>query len=286
MNVEMVKGDITDPGSLRELCRGVEVVFHLAARISLDNREPGKVYAVNVLGTENMIRASRDAGVGKFIHFSSVEAMQTDPENLALDESRALIGSAKNIYGYTKAESEKLVLSASGDGMDTVVLSPTAVVGPYDFKKSFSGNALIRLYRNSLPFLVSGGYDWVDVRDVVRTAIRSVEAGRSGEKYLLGGHYCSVKELAGMISELSGNPPSSRFVPVSLARLAAPCFTLYADMTGTKPLYTSRSLDLLAHPPTSVNSNKAKAELNHVARPLEETLRDTIDWYKEHKYIR
>lgn len=284
--VVSMMGSVTEPGILTKLCQGADVVFHLAARISLDNRHPGEDYAVNVLGTGNMLRAAHAAGVRKFIHFSSVEAMLAGPGEQGPDEKRPLVDSMKNIYGYTKAESERLVMRAAKEGLDAVILSPTAVIGPFDFKLSFSGRAIIQLYRNRLPFLISGGYDWIDVRDVVRSTIRSIEKGRKGEKYILGGNYCSVEELSRMIATISGNPPSKRYVPASLARLAAPCFALYADLTRTRPLYTTRSIDLLSHPPKSVSSEKAKTELDHSVRPLIESLRDTIAWFKEHNYIR
>ena len=139
LDVELVQGNLLDIESLNILCEGVDVVFHLAAKIALDNRRPDEVYAVNVTGTKNMIEASKTAGVKKFIHFSSIDAFQFISSDAVLDENNPLIQSEKAIYAFTKAESERVVMRAVNEGLDAVILSPAAVIGPFDYRGSFFG---------------------------------------------------------------------------------------------------------------------------------------------------
>jgi len=83
LQVEMIKGNLLDVESLKKLCADVDVVFHLAATIALDNRRAKQVFDVNVTGTKNMVEAAKLAGVKKFIHFSSTDAFQTiSPETI------------------------------------------------------------------------------------------------------------------------------------------------------------------------------------------------------------
>jgi dihydroflavonol-4-reductase len=285
LEIEIIRGNLLEVESIKKLCEGVDVVFHLAAKIALDNRHPEQVYAVNVTGTKNMIEASKSAGVKKFIYFSSIDAFQFISSEMVLDESNPLIESEKAIYAFTKAESERLVINAVKEGLHAIILCPTAVVGPFDYRGSFLGDALVKIFRNQLPMLVSGGYNWVDVRDVAEAAIRSVEFGRKGEKYILSGNFCSLIELSEMAGKISGKKTPKLIAPVFLAKLACPFLKFYYSVINGKPIYTSQSLNLLINSPKNISFEKAKKELGYIPRPLEQTLRDTYVWYKENKHL-
>jgi dihydroflavonol-4-reductase len=175
-------------------------------------------------------------------------------------------------------------MKAVKQGLNAVILSPTSVIGPFDSRGSLMGQALIKIYQNQIPFLVGGGYDWVDVRDVVAAAIQTIESGRRGQKYILSGWFCTLKELSHMISSISGCK-IPMFVPVSIARMASPFFQFYSALTRKDPLYTQQSLDLLVSSPSNISSEKARMELNYNPRPLEETLNDTFAWYTDNIYL-
>jgi dihydroflavonol-4-reductase len=117
LNVELIQGNLLEPESLITLCNGVDVVFHLAAQIAIENRSSEQVYETNVTGTKNMIQAANYAGVKKFIHFSSIHAFRTESSELILDESRSMVESNKTIYEFTKAEGERVVMKAVSEGL-------------------------------------------------------------------------------------------------------------------------------------------------------------------------
>jgi dihydroflavonol-4-reductase len=87
-----------------------------------------------------------------------------------------------------------------------------------------------------------------------------------------------------MISKISGCKIPV-IVPVSLARLACPFFKVYSSVTNTQPLYTNQSLDILVNSPSNISNAKARRELGYEPQPLEQTLRDTFNWYKEKKLL-
>jgi dihydroflavonol-4-reductase len=283
-DVEIIRGNLLEPESLMNLCQGTEVVFHLAAQIAIDNRSSRNVYETNVTGTKNILMAAKQSGVRKFIHFSSIHAFQIESPGQLLDENNSLVESDKTIYEFTKAEGEREVIKAVKEGLNAVILNPTAVIGPFDYKSSLLGQALIKIYQSKLPFLVSGGYNWVDVRDVVSASIHAIESGRKGEKYILSGVFCSLKELSAMISSISGCRIPV-IVPVPLARLACPFFMFFSSVANKQPLYTYQSLDILVNSPVNISNAKARKELGYKPRPLEQTLRDAFDWYKKNNYI-
>jgi dihydroflavonol-4-reductase len=284
LDVDLVQGDLLDPKTLINLCQGAEVVFHLAAQVAIENRYSEYVYETNVTGTKNIIKAANFSRVRKLIHFSSIHAFQTESPHLMLDESRSLVETNKSIYAFTKAEGERVVMKAVKEGLNAVILNPTAIIGPFDYRRSLLGRALLKIYENKLAFLVSGGYNWVDVRDVVSASINAIEWGRRGEKYILSGEFSSLQQLSAMIRKISGCK-IPLIIPVSLARIASPFFWIYSSITKDQPLYTSQSLDILVNSPTNISNSKARKELGYEPRPLEQTLIDTYDWYRENNLI-
>ncbi len=284
LDVELIHGNLLEPESLNNLCDGTDIVYHLAAQIDIGNKSPAQIFDTNVTGTKNILRAANYHRVKRFIHFSSIHAFQTNPLDMLLDESRPRVEAKKIIYEYSKAEGEREVMNAVKEGLNAVILNPTAVIGPFDKRNSFLGRALIKIYQNKLPFIVSGGYNWVDVRDVVSASIQAIESGRKGENYILSGKYSSLRDLALMISEMSGCKIPG-IIPLSLAQLACPFFKIYSTISNKEPLYTYQSLNILINSPKNISSVKAKKELGYNPRPLEETLRDTFDWYIQEKII-
>jgi dihydroflavonol-4-reductase len=286
IGIEMVQGDILDETSLGRLCKDCEIVFHLAAKISINEKERDLVYQTNVNGTRNMVKTAIDARIKKFIHFSTIHALDPFPLDKKLDETSPFIGHTPMIYEQSKTESEKLVLEAVKDGLNAIVITPTAIIGPYDFMPSFLGQALIKMYTNSLPMLVPGGYDWVDVRDVVDCAVSAAEKGRIGERYLASGRYLGLKELSAMISRVTGHKTPSFTGPTILAKIGLPFISLYAKLKNEDPLYTSNSLEILKNSNRCISHEKAAVELNYNPRPTEETIKDTFDWFNANGLIK
>ena len=283
LDLELVQGNLRDPGSLKKLAAGSEVFIHLAASISI-NGDP-HVLDTNFRGTKNVLQAVKESGSGRLIHFSSIHALEHDPLDESLDEKRSLALSDPIVYNRSKAMAEQAVHEAVAGGLDAVIINPTSVMGPNDFKPSLIGQALLQLYNGKIPALIPGGYDWVDVRDVVSGTIAAIEKGRSGQSYLLSGHYVSLADLYEMLLELKGNGKKLPVLPFWLAELGVPFLKGWARLTGSKPLYTRESVRILKSAHHGISCEKASKELDYVCRPFEETLKDTIAWFRDKHYI-
>jgi len=285
IKVNRIEGDLLDRDSLIPLLKDVEVVFHLAAKISITGDPDGMVARINSEGTKNMLKIAVDQGVRRFIHFSSIHAFQQHPQHEPLDERRPIVVNEGFAYDRSKAEGERAVMAAAANGLDALVLSPTAIIGPADPEPSLIGNAIIDIYNHKIPSLVPGGYDWVDVRDIVSAAISAIDKGRTGEKYLLSGHWHSLKEFSSLIQLHSGRKTVQTVLPLWVARFGLPFITMFSKIAGTKPLYTSESLTIISEGNRMINSNKARNELNFAPRPLSETIKDSIIWLKANNMI-
>ena len=285
LNGERVAADLTDPRSLERAFRDAEIVFHLAASISLDRRHIGSLKRVNIEGTRNVIQACRHCSVRRLLHFSSIEALSDLNPGKETSESNPLAGPQDTtMYGWTKAEAERLVLQAARDGLDAVILSPTAILGPHDYKPSHLGRSLLDLYHDRLPALIRGGFNWVDVRDVVNAALAARRRGRRGERYILSGTWKSLPQMAALVGEISGRDGSRPVLPVWAARAAAAIAGVLPGMSAKYPAFTPDALVAIGKH-REVSCKKAIEELDYTPRPLEVTLRDTFEWYAEQGFL-
>lgn len=281
LDTEIAQGDIRDQESLCRAFSGAEVVYHLAANISLMMDDWPLLEAVNVIGTRNVVEACLRCSVPRLVYFSSIHALVQEPLSTPVDESRHLIESRHcPPYDRSKAAAEKEVRRGIEQGLDAVIINPTAIIGPHDYEPSYFGEALLALANRKLPGLVTGGFDWVDVRDVVEGAMRAEEQAPTGAKYLLSGHWVSICDIANMVADFTG-VPAPRFVcPLWLARLGAPVVTAFNSLSEKWPLYTGVSMRALRSN-RNISHQKATRELGYQPRPFRETLIDTLRWFEE-----
>lgn len=281
----IIKGDILNKSSLLTLVEDVDVVIHLAAALSLGEKKAASVHEINITGTKNIIEACKQKKIKKLIHVSSIKTLQHNSSTHIVDESTPLIQNSSSAYDFSKAIAEKLILEASHEGLDAVILNPTAVIGPGDSQPSYLGKAMIHLYKNNLPLLIAGGYNFVDVRDVAWAVFQSVTHGRKGERYILSGQWISLLELATKIARFSDKKTAPLIVPLSLARIGLPFAALAAKLTGNEPLYTSESLNNIRSSNKNISNLKARNELGFTCTPIEKTLADTFEWFIKYKML-
>ncbi|HUT98974.1 MAG TPA: SDR family oxidoreductase [bacterium] len=279
LDVERVRGDVLEPESLRRAFAGADVVHHLAARISILGGERGRVWETNVAGVRRVVEACLACGVRRLVHFSSVHAFDQRPLDEPVDEARGPADDRRNpVYDRSKAAGVREVLAGVERGLDAVILHPSGVIGPWDYKPSRIGRFLLGLLRGRVPAAVAGGFDWVDARDVAAGALAAEERGRTGERYILSGHYATVGELVEFWGKISGARMPGWTSPMWLARLGAPFVGMYAKIFGAEPLFTTEALHALRGNRAYVR-DKAERELGYSPRPLEETLTDTYAWF-------
>ena len=281
LRIETVKGDVCDPESLYRAFTGAEVVYHLAANISLMMNDWPLLHKINVIGTRNVIDACIKSGVRRLVHFSSIEALSPAPDDEVINESCSLVDS-KNCspYSRSKADSEREVRGAIAQGLDTVIINPTAIIGPYDYQSSHFGTVLLALANHKIPALVAGGFDWVDARDVAEGAINAEQKAPTGARYLLSGQYVSIRDVAMMVETITGVPAPQFVCPMWLARAGAPIVTTYNRITGGRPLFTKVSLAALKNEQL-VSHEKASREIGYQTRPFRQTLIDTLRWFED-----
>ena len=285
MDVEVVYGNVLDPDSLDAAFDGIEYVFHLAGIISITSSNNPVVHNVNVDGTKNMFNAAMRAGVKRFIYTSSIHAFQRIPHGQVVDETTP-INPEFNVADYdrSKAEATLAVLKKVEEGLPAVIVCPTGVLGPFDYKKSELGSLMSSWMLNKVNYMIDGSYDFVDVRDVAQGLILAREKGKIGQLYILSGHLIRVSDLWKIAQELCSIKSMLVNIPLKLARFAAYFAELFYKVSKTMPKFTRYSIETLQS--NAVISNmKAQQVLGYQPRPLTETIRDTMDWWKQNLSI-
>lgn len=278
--LKIYSGNVLDKDSLIRLMDECNVVIHTAANIELGYRFSQSLYDVNVTGTKNILEVAKECNIQKVVLFSSVHVFDQKPHEKVLNESRNFVGNNAVFYDQTKREAHLLGMSAAETGQDVVILCPTSVVGPPDFKFSHIGKAVCDIYTGRVPAVVNGGFDFVDLRDVVQASINAIHHGRSGEAYILGGIYYTVKEFADLIFAHRKLARRMTELPASVAIAALPAVKFWARLTGKDPFYDKVYIDILKDGNRYISSEKAKKELLFSPRPISETLGDLIEWFK------
>lgn len=280
--VEWVRGDVLDRDSMVAAFRDADVVFHLASIVSIDPRMADAMRAVNVAGPRNAVDAALECGVRRLIHFSSFRAFNQFPLDEVLDETRGRVsGLPRPAYDRSKALGEDEIRHGIERGLDAVILNPTGVLGPYDRGPTGVGQFFVDLQRRQVPMLIAGGFDCVDVRDVVQATLAAETRGRRGENYILGGRWHSVPELARLSAAVTG-VRAPRFVcPVALARFWAPFQMAWDRLRARPPLYTPDALHHISRSNRRVSSAKAREELGFEPRPVTDSVRDAVRWFED-----
>jgi len=280
LDVEVVRASVEDRAGLERAFAGASTVFHLAGIVTISSGLKRKLDEVNVQGTANVCAACRDSGVGRLVYTSSVHALPEPEHGTPVCEADELSQDAVlGEYARSKVRATIEVQHAVASGLDAVVVFPSGIVGPYDFRPSEMGQLVLDYCARRIPARVNGAYDFVDVRDVASGLMAAAERGRRGEGYLLSGNRVTVDELFGFLFRLTGIRPPRVKVPLWLAHVGAFFSPLAARLSGRRPLFTTYSLRVLASN-CLMSRAKAERELGFRARPAAETLADTVAWFR------
>jgi len=180
-------GDVSELDALTDAFRGCDTVIHCAAIITISERHNPNLRKTNVEGTRNVLTAAERAGVKRLAYVSSVHAITEPVGDVELNEEAGFDESlAHGAYGKSKAAASSLVQSFAREGrLDTVLVLPTGIIGPNDYRLSPQGKMIAMIGRGLMPLTLAGGYHRVDVRDVCEGVLAAHRKGRTGEAYLL-----------------------------------------------------------------------------------------------------
>lgn len=281
--VDIHFADIRDYSSIKDALYGCSKVFHLAGIVSIKSNDWKRLYEVNVLGTRNVIKACIENKVERLVYTSSIHAFKEPEKGIIIDESSSFEPQYGD-YAKTKAMASKEVLEAVNSGLDAIIVCPTGVIGPYDFKISEMGTLILNYAKRKVVFYIDGEYDFVDVRDVAMGHMLTMEKGKKGEIYILSGEKITVRGILSLLKEATNENRVLVRIPTIIAKIATIFSPIISKITKEKEVLTQYSISVL-NSNCNISSNKAKSTLGFSARPLRESIKDSYEWFRNKGYI-
>lgn len=285
---EIVICDIRDKKLVDKAMRGIDTVYHLAAKTVKRGGTYEYYKDTNVNGTENLLEAAGKHQVKKFIYFSSISVFglpawsgdikgcnETWPKNFS------------EPYGRTKYESEKLVINASKKfGLDYIILRPTTVYGPKDKAGIFQ---LFKVIKEGHFIFIGNArnkMDYVYVGDIVKAARMAEKSSISNEDFIIGGGkpIQQIELVASICKSIHKDIPKI-YIPKYLALPLSKIIVQICNLFDIKPLLFPERVKILTTD-CYFDIQKAKNVLGY--RPeysIHQGAYLTADWLIRNNYI-
>jgi nucleoside-diphosphate-sugar epimerase len=280
---EITLGSVTDVAAVRRGVEGAEVVMHLAAAFR-ETGAPDALYKeVNVDGTGNVVRASAAAGVRKFV-YCSTQGVHGHIEDPPGDETSPI--APADYYQQTKYEGE-LELREHASDMEWTILRPTAIYGPGDPERFWM---IFKRARKGRFFMFGGGdtfYHPVYIDNLVDAFVLAMAPGAgAGQAYIIGDQdYFPIRELVARVGRALGREVRIPNFPILPLIVAGHLCEALCKPFGINPPIFPRRVDWFRQV-RAFRIDKAMRQLGY--RPavgIDEGLRRTGAWYKEHGYL-
>ena len=279
LKLKRIKGDIRDYDSVLKAVKGCDYVYHLAACSLNSVKDKEKIFSVNVLGTENVMKACLEANVKKVVHVSSCSTLGfLKNEKIKLNESNFL-DFEDHIYGQSKKLGEDIVQKYIAKGLKATIVVPAYVVGAGEIDP----NRFVvfkSIAKGRIKFTYPGGIGTVAVEDLVDGIILAMEKGTDGERYILSNENVKLFDSYNLIASILKKPR----IKIKLPRISYyPMYLIgfFAQNIMKNPPLTTETVRW-SYNFRYYDSTKAKKELGWKPKiRLKESFRRAINYYKK-----
>lgn len=286
-HIDFVECDIRDRDAVRRAVVGCDFVYHLAANPQLWTHRRGHFRQVNFVGAVNVIESALAAGANRVLHVSTesilTRSRQTGP---IAEDQRVPLADVIGPYCRSKWHAERFALKLGRAGAPVVVVNPTLPVGPGDWGRSPPTQMILDFCRGKRSAYLDAELNLIDVRDVADGMVRAAERGKPGRRYLLGGENWSIAKVFTWLADHTGLPRPRWRVPYRVALAAAYVSEWVADVaTHRIPAATVTGVKLTRRT-MHFDPRRSLAELGLTPRPVEQSLREAVAWFRDIGWLR
>ncbi|MGQ9688105.1 MAG: hopanoid-associated sugar epimerase [Desulfobaccales bacterium] len=284
--VEVVLGDLRDPVSLAAAIKGCDRLFHLAADYRLWVPDPEVMYAVNVQGTKDLLAVAAAAGVSQVVYTSTVGTLGNPGDGTpGTEDTPVSLDDMVGHYKRSKFLAEQAVLEFARQGLEVVLVHPSAPVGPWDSRPTPTGQMILDYLRGRMPAYLETGLNLIHVRDVAQGHLLAEAKGRRGEKYILGNENLSLSQIFRLLAEITGIPAPKVRLPYWPILALAYANEFWASYLTKKSPRMPLTAVQMAKKFMYFNSSKAVRELGLPQTPVRQALKEAVDWFTSSGYI-
>jgi len=286
LDVEKAYGDTRDRESMRAALKGCDTLYHVAAYFAHWSLNKDLFYAVNVEGTKTILREALGQGLEKVVYTSTSNTIGSHGAGNFVNEQAEFNGwKTGDHYAISKYLAEIEAKKICEQGLPMVIVNPTLVIGVRDIKPTPSGKLIVDITNREMPGYIDGAINIIDVQDVARGHLLAAKKGRIGERYILGNENVTVGDFFSLVAETAGVKPPRLKLPYGVALMLGYVFHVQARITKQPPV-VSLSQVRIGNMGEHFDNSKAVSELGLTLTPLKVTIKNTIDWFIQHGYIK
>jgi nucleoside-diphosphate-sugar epimerase len=277
LGVTLREGDVTDRASLRGPMEGADGIFHIAGSYRFGWRYRETNHRINVEGTRNVLETMRELAIPRGVYTSTL-AINSNTHGRLVDETYRYYGPWVSEYDHSKWQAHYEVAEPlMWQGLPLVIVQPGGVYGPGD--TSALGETLREYLRRRLPMVPSEmAFCWGYVDDTAHGHLLAMEKGRVGESYIIAGPPHTLVDVLAAAERITGIPAPRIHPPAALLGGLAPVASLVERVVPLPEMYTAESLRVMGGVTYLGSNEKARRELGFDPRPLEEGLRETLEY--------
>lgn len=276
--VHYLEGSVLDADVVDDAMAGIDEVYHLAGLPGMWIPDKGGFHTVNCRGTEIVISAARNRGIQRFLHCSTESILfpSSGSEGAAAGDTLMTGDGMPGPYTRSKMLAEQIAMQAAASGFPVVIGCPTMPIGPHDHSVTPPTAMLRHFLGRRLQIYLDFTLNLVDVRDVAAGLVLTMELGRVGHRYVLGGESIPLNEVLRLMAAISGRRALLIPLPGRVAEMAAAALEFIADhLTHRPPSGTAEGVRIASRA-RALSIEKAQRELGYAPRPVEPALRETI----------
>lgn len=275
---ELVQGDLSDTEAIRRGVEGADSVFHIGAvyKLGIAKKERAGMLDTNVRGTERVLDAAHEAGVGRIVYASTVNVFGNTGGRM-VDEGyrRSEADGFLSCYDETKYRAHQVAEERIARGYPIVIVQPGGVYGPGDHSEVGNMIEQTRTGKLKAKAFPGMGIMLVHVEDVADGILLAHDKGELGESYVLAGERTTMGEIVDRTAALAGRKPPRLTMPTPLIKASAPLGPLVGPALGFPP-----NLGELVSASAGVtywaSDEKARRELGFQPRDMDTGLRQTL----------
>lgn len=279
LDVEIFRGDVLEPQTLRPAMAGCGSVFYSVLDPRFWLSDPTPLYRNNVEGLVNAMDVALDCGIERFVFTSSMGTLGFNPDGPVTEEIEFNWEDRASPYILARLQAEQTLLAYCRDrGLPGMALCIANTYGPQDYQPTPHNGLLGKLAAGKVGVTVDVSQPTVDVRDAARAALLAERFGRVGERYIIANEYISNRAFFGMAAEIAG-VGTPRVIPYWLAYGAAWVAERIYRLLGRQDYLASTDAVFMSDCFKELDSSKARTELHWQPRPIRETLADALAWF-------
>ncbi|MDC3050621.1 NAD-dependent epimerase/dehydratase family protein [Flavobacteriales bacterium] len=277
-SIEWIEGDLLDLFSLQEGIKGCNTVIHCAAIVSFNPKDFKKVMKINVEGTANIVNICLENNIEKLAYISSIATLNDEKNQVRTEDSFWKESKSNSQYAKSKYLSEQEVWRGIEEGLNSIIVNPSVILGPGDWTKGSS--QMFEKVWKGLKFYSSGSTGYIDVLDVAKCVVKLLEKEIINERFILNAENIKYRDIFDSIAENLNKPKPHIKVSPLIKEIAWRIEWLKSFITNKSPLITKETANTAMKNKSFSNEKIIKA-LDYKFIPIEESIKHYSQWFLE-----